>query len=46
VHRDGSIINNGTIDLYSYCEGDITRMTGTGTLNDHRQVHPYQEDGG
>ncbi len=34
--KGGSIANNGTIDLYSYFEGDITRITGTGTLNDHR----------
>jgi hypothetical protein len=34
---EGSIINNGTIDLYTYFDGDIKDITGTGTLNDNRE---------
>jgi uncharacterized protein YabE (DUF348 family) len=33
----GAITNNGTIDLSSYFNGDITLITGTGTLNDNRE---------
>jgi adhesin HecA-like repeat protein len=33
----GTIENNGTIDLSSYFNGDITKITGTGTLNDKRE---------
>ena len=36
-NKEGSIINNGTIDLYTYFEGDIKDITGTGTLNDNRE---------
>lgn len=32
----GSIINNGSIDLSSFFNGDITLITGTGTLIDNR----------
>jgi|GEM_PF-3802418 len=35
-NETGSLINNGTIDLYTYFGGDIAKITGTGTLNDHR----------
>ncbi|AHF11425.1 MULTISPECIES: hypothetical protein [Dehalobacter] len=35
-NETGSLINNGTIDLYAYFGGDIAKITGTGTLNDHR----------
>lgn len=35
--KGGSITNGGVIDLYSYFNGDITKITGSGTLNDHRQ---------
>ncbi len=34
--QGGTIENNGTIDLSSYYNGDITLITGTGTLNDNR----------
>jgi len=33
----GTIENNGTIDLSSYFNGDISKITGTGTLNDKRE---------
>ena len=33
----GTIINNGIIDLYSFFNGDIANITGTGTLNDNRE---------
>jgi hypothetical protein len=33
----GSITNNGTIDLNSFFNGDIAKITGTGTLNDNRE---------
>ncbi len=33
----GSIANNGTMDVISYYNGDITAITGTGTLNDQRE---------
>ena len=33
----GSIINNGTIDLYAFFNGDIANISGTGTLNDNRE---------
>ncbi|MDD2401039.1 MAG: hypothetical protein PHI90_01055 [Clostridia bacterium] len=36
-NENGSIINNGTIDLYSYFNGDIATITGTGKLNDNRE---------
>lgn len=32
----GSLINNGTLDLSSYFSGEISKITGTGTLNDNR----------
>lgn len=35
-NENGSIVNNGTIDLESYFNGDITKITGKGTLNDKR----------
>lgn len=35
--QGGVIMNNGTIDLNSYFNGDITLITGTGTLNDNRE---------
>lgn len=36
-NESGSIVNNGTIDLSSYFNGDITKITGTGTVNDNRE---------
>ncbi|MHB8806614.1 MAG: pectate lyase-like adhesive domain-containing protein [Anaerolineaceae bacterium] len=36
-YEGGSITNNGTLDLFSYFNGDITVITGTGTLNDNRE---------
>ncbi len=33
----GKIANSGTIDLASYFEGDLSVITGTGTINDKRQ---------
>lgn len=33
----GSITNAGTIDLCSYFNGDITKITGSGKLNDNRK---------
>lgn len=35
--QGGTIENNGSIDLSSYFNGDITLITGTGTLNDNRE---------
>ncbi len=35
--QGGTVVNNGTIDLNSYYNGDITLITGTGTLNDNRE---------
>ncbi len=35
--QGGSVENNGTIDLSSYYNGDITLITGSGTLNDNRE---------
>lgn len=35
--QGGAVENNGTIELSSYYNGDITLITGTGTLNDHRE---------
>jgi hypothetical protein len=33
----GTIVNNGTIDLFAFFNGEIANITGTGTLNDHRE---------
>lgn len=33
----GTIINSGIIDLYSYFSGDISLITGSGSLNDNRE---------
>ncbi|NLE24564.1 MAG: hypothetical protein GX625_04355, partial [Clostridiaceae bacterium] len=33
----GTIVNNGVIDLFSFFEGDINNITGTGTVNDNRE---------
>jgi hypothetical protein len=33
----GSIENNGNIDLYSFFNGDITKINGSGSINDHRE---------
>lgn len=33
----GTIVNDGTIDLVSFFNGDITLITGTGILNDNRE---------
>ncbi len=33
----GTIVNNDVIDLSSYFEGDINKITGTGTVNDNRE---------
>ncbi len=33
----GSITNNGTMEIFSFFNGDIGKITGTGTLNDHRE---------
>ncbi|MGI6085915.1 MAG: S-layer homology domain-containing protein [Acetivibrionales bacterium] len=33
----GTIVNNDVIDLFSYFEGDINEITGTGTVNDNRE---------
>lgn len=33
----GAIVNNGTIDLISYYNGDISAIAGAGTLNDNRE---------
>ena len=35
--QGGTIENNGSIDLSSYYNGDITLITGSGTLNDNRE---------
>ncbi len=35
--QGGSVVNNGTMDINSYYNGDITAITGTGTLNDNRE---------
>ena len=35
--QSGTVQNDGTIDLSSYYNGDITLITGTGTLNDTRE---------
>lgn len=35
--ENGSITNNGTIDLDSYFNGDITKIRGKGKLNDTRK---------
>ena len=35
--QGGAVENNGTIELSSYYNGDITLITGTGTLNDNRE---------
>ena len=35
--RGGTFENNGTIDLSSYYNGDISLITGSGTLNDNRE---------
>lgn len=35
--QGGMAVNNGTIDLSSYYNGDIALITGTGTLNDNRE---------
>lgn len=37
-NRDGELVNNGTIDLYTYFDGDISLITGSGILNDYREV--------
>lgn len=34
--QGGSIVNNGTLDLSSYFNGDIEKITGSGTLIDNR----------
>lgn len=34
--KGGSVVNNGTIDINSYYNGDIALITGTGILNDNR----------
>lgn len=36
--KGGKTVNNGIIDLYSYYNGDITLITGEGTLNDYREA--------
>lgn len=33
----GSIENNGTFNLYAFFNGDITKINGTGSLNDYRE---------
>ncbi len=33
----GTIVNNDVIDLSSFFEGDINKITGTGTVNDNRE---------
>ena len=33
----GTIINDGTFDLNAYFNGDISLITGTGTINDNRE---------
>lgn len=33
----GTIVNNDVIDLFSFFEGDINKITGTGTVNDNRE---------
>jgi hypothetical protein len=35
--KGGTVVNNGTMDINSYYNGDITKITGTGTLNDNRE---------
>lgn len=34
----GKIVNNGVLDLYSYYNGDISLISGKGTLNDYREA--------
>lgn len=34
----GKIVNNGSIDLYAYFNGDISLITGNGKLNDYRET--------
>lgn len=36
-NESGSITNNGTMDLYSFFNGDIATIAGSGTLNDYRE---------
>ncbi len=33
----GSIVNEGTIDIYTYFNGDMNSITGGGTVNDYRE---------
>lgn len=33
----GSIENNGTINLYAFFNGDITKINGNGSINDYRE---------
>lgn len=35
---DGKVVNNGIIDIFSYYNGDISLITGTGSINDHREA--------
>lgn len=36
-NESGSIVNNGTIDIYTYFTGEIETITGSGTINDYRE---------
>lgn len=38
TNNDGTLINNGIIDLYTYYSGDLSLISGTGTLNDYREA--------
>ncbi len=35
--KGGKIVNNGVIDLDSYYNGDISMISGSGTVNDYRE---------